>query len=456
MFEDEDEGVSAAEPSYTGGEAQTDAGQPLATDSTDESTDSTATDQSVDDGSAAGSYARYRDGINGIGKLLFEGESLDSFTKANVDGRFKQLAETLKTQRESLDGLRASEGIPTLKFDAPIAELDLKTKLNDLAANPDTKGYYDALVGAVKADHLAEIVPEAIANFDNMPAATQQAVAQAISTQIQSEIGYGLADLKQLADAYRSGQLVPAGQATPTTQPAFTPSANGSYGQQSQVPFSAQLIAQGYAADDPAVMAVRQQEQTAREAEQRYARLESRLDAITGQTKQAQEVQAKQAEAQRETEFKTKVTAVWDSLIQPLKASVPQGHERTLSAIKAEGRTAVEADPKAQLSLRRAQAYYQQGSQSQGDREFAAYSARAAILMTDAATYHLGLVRDLAGATRKADKAKGSRIEMPTGSAVTNGGRIGRPALSGLDPDALADAAALMARDRLPHLFGGN
>jgi hypothetical protein len=157
----------------------------------------------------------------------------------------------------------------------------------------------------------------------------------------------------------------------------------------------------------------------------------------------------------REAGFKTKSDAVWNALLEPLKPSIPQGHERTLQAIRAEASAVVGGDPKAQTHLRRAQAYYTQGSPSQGDREFAAYQARAAKLVSDSAAYHLDVLKNLTHAKRLVDGRKTSRLEIPPGGGSSgNGGRVNLKDMKIADADGAGDAAVALARDRLPHLFG--
>lgn len=266
-------------------------------------------------------------------------------------------------------------GTPAIAIDAPVEDWKGLDQFNRLP-----EPYREKLGNDIGWQRLPQLLDKAIQNVETLSPAWQAAIVDPLIKSLGAEFGMTPAQVIQtLQNA--SGQA---------SEPA----------QSSRSPFevSQQLIAAGYEANDPLVLAARQQEQGLTQAQRQIQGFEKRIGDFETQNKAQTQAQIEAAERQRDAEFETQQKATWETILGPTLQTIPQGYEGYKRVVTLDAKDAVGSDTVAQghltnakNALTQAHKYRTQGTpelaeqaMSKHGREMTAYAARCAVLTQQA------------------------------------------------------------------------
>jgi hypothetical protein len=383
-------------------------------------------------------------------KVEEELDQLQSQLPANAGTAFAKFRTENRTLTQEVERLRTeNEGLQTppggaILIDAPADEWDPIPQLEKMP-----EGHYLKLAHTLTDFHLPERIGSVLEKYDTLPEAAQKSIANAFSAQMERELGLTTAQVWDICEAYKKGN-VPGSQ-----QPA-----NASAPNSAAIPYSQRLIDDHlFAPNDPLVLEAQANERAHSALLQEVTGLKQQFSGQQTTYEQGQKARVEDEGRAREQEFQSKKSAVQTSVLDPIRKAIPAGYEQSYTHVEAAALRAIEQDPVAQThltnakaALERAAKYTAEGTPQFATREMqrhagemAKYAALFGIKAQAEAKYQTGLVAENVAFKNRTTNPAGQRREV-IGAAATATGQNGRPQR---EPNEDADDFAKRTRSYL-------
>lgn len=278
-----------------------------------------------------------------------------------------------------------------IKIDAPAGEWNFKEQ-------------FDKIPPAYQQKAVDEIfwstLDNTFKNFDTLPETVKSAFGARLVAQVEAEYGIPLQVLHDVAMKIRSGEIDPANVVNGTG-----PNQNGMPG-----PTAQQLIAQGYAPDDPLVQTTYALEQ-ATMRERQYAQ---QIAGVQTETKKIKEAQDKAARDASLGELRGQEATARQGMLNTVLEKVPKGYEPMRDVYERLFEAAF-THPDLKAIRDRAEALHLDGAKPIAQGEMARLSAAAALKVQNQISYMQGIVAENERLKGLVGEKQGARIEIPPG-----------------------------------------